>query len=266
MIHLHRTLTQALPLAGTRRLSDGPTTAELTLEAQFTEALIPALETSYRYPLRNGLEALPDVTEAQLREYLAADLASDAATAVLLFVLLQNLQRGVNVGGQMALIELGLDGRFALSNPGIIAEIERFARRLVSRGGALSLVQTTAAELARQITSMRAAGLSALAMTAGLGVWMGGRVVSRSANIAATEAIRATRGGLGMTFGRNGIPFMIHRTLEDACPLCGPLEGERYPVAGGFVVGAIPVHNFCRCWYEPDTAEWTEPEEIWYGQ
>jgi hypothetical protein len=266
MLNLHRSLTRALPLAGTRRLSDGPTTAELTLEASFAEALIPALESFYRYPLRNGIDEIPEGTEAQVQEWLSTELATDAATAVLVFVIFQNMQQGVNVGGQLALAELGLPGRFYLANQQIIGQIRRFVGRLVSRRGSLSLVQTTSNELARRITAGRAAGLTNAQINADMGNYLAQRVVTRSAGIATTEAVRATRSGLTMGYGRNGITFMIHRTVEGACPICGPLNGERYPIASGFVVGAIPLHPNCRCWYEPDTAVWTVPASVWTGE
>jgi hypothetical protein len=265
MLRLHKALTAALPLAGTRQLSDGPTVEELQLEAEFTAAMEAALESFYRYPFRDGIEAVPVGTEAEVRRWILSQYADDAATAVLLFVLIQYLRRGVNVGGGLALAELGLPGTFNLTNPAIVNQVERYAARLITQASSRSLVKTTANELARQITLGRAAGLTDAELIDNLGTWMANRVATRSTAIAATESIVSSRGGLALTYSKNGIDWMIHRTVETACPVCAPLEGERYPAVRGFVVGAIPLHPNCRCWAEPETDEWVIPEDIWTG-
>lgn len=58
LLRLHHALTAALPYAGSRALADGPTAAELAVEAEFAEEIESALADNYRYPLRRGMTAV----------------------------------------------------------------------------------------------------------------------------------------------------------------------------------------------------------------
>jgi hypothetical protein len=262
---LHDALTAALPLAGARQLADGPTTAELALEARFTAALQPALDDLYRYPLRGGIDSIPTISEAALAAWLLDRYDDATATAVLRFVLNQNTRRGVNIGGQIALEQLGLPGAFDLQDEAYLDLVSDYAAGLTAVDADISLTRTTANELARAIAQGRLDGLTGAALSAYVGAYIIGRVPGRSAVIAATETVTSTRAGLGWTYANNGVAYQILRNHAGACPLCQAENGERFTIAGGFVVGPIPLHTGCRCFYEPDMSAWTAPEEVWTG-
>ena len=137
-------------LLSVRATIDELTPAELQLEAQWQQALEPVLRDLYWYPLRNGLNTLPQ-DEAELRRFLRDSLSSAAAIAALLALLKRYLLQAVNIGGRMALNLLGLDSTFHLTNPEYIHQVEDHADTLTQAGTELSLIDTTINHLATGI-------------------------------------------------------------------------------------------------------------------
>jgi hypothetical protein len=252
-------------------LGDGQTAQELAAEAAFAAAMRPVLDELYRWPLRNGLDAVPEGDREQVIRWLLRQYRDSAATAVLIFTLKKQFESGFNAGGNIALEALGLPGSFALQDEALLATIEETAVSYANTRAEISLTRTTAVELGRQIVSGRAAGLEGSALSAVLASYISGRTMTRSSGIATTETVRWSRRALGTTYVRNGIEWMIYRTAPAAsesgpCPICTPFEGRRLRASNGSVwVDLIPQHTGCVCYYVPDTSGWERPEEVWTG-
>lgn len=76
----------------------------------------------------------------------------------------------------------------------------------------------------------------------------------RAKTIAATEVTRAyVHGSLAVYQSVPGIEQVSWRTaINDVCPICRPMHGERGDMAGVFAGGlTIPAHARCRCWVAP---------------
>lgn len=266
LLNLDGLLKSSLYLIAGRNLATGPTAEEIELETDFAEGIESALHELYYYPLSGGLAAVPEGSETEVRRWLLSRYREEAATAAILLLLANYLRRGVNVGGGIALDTLGLTGRFNLRNPAIIRQIGQVARQVATAGGNLSIVDTTAAELARQITGYRLAELTTKEAAESLATYVNGRIPVRADGIATTEGVRGTRAGLTMGYSRNGITYEVLRNQDGACPECQGYEGERFATVDGFVLGVVPIHVFCRCFYEPDMDGWERPEETWLGE
>lgn len=77
---------------------------------------------------------------------------------------------------------------------------------------------------------------------------------NRAEMIAVTEVTRAyAQGSLFVYQGVPGIEQVSWRTaINDVCPVCRPMHGERGNMAGVFAGGlTIPAHVRCRCWIAP---------------
>ncbi len=250
-------------LLSTRAINE-VTPAELALETQWQHDLEPVLRDLYWYPLRNGLEALP-TDEAELQQHLRHDYDHDVALAALLALLLRYQVRGVNVGGNMGLNLLGVNGHFALTHPGYLATLTSHAQTLtsVSPNANLSLVNTTSNQLSQAIPT----ALTATSPLTTLGNLITGWSLYRSSVIAVTELTRMVGNGLVWTYGQNGVDEQEFVTREDArvCQLCAPLHGQRMPVNNIPSNLLIPIHTSCRCMYRPVTQGWQPPTQIWRG-
>lgn len=271
LLDLHNQLTAALPLAGSRQLGNGQTARELVVESAFAAAMRPVLDELYRYPLQGGLTAVPEVAREELTAWLLAQYRDPESTAVLSFTLRQHFERGFNAGGALALEALGLPGSFALTDEAVLAGMAETTVSFADPDGEISLTRTTANDLGRWIVNGRAEGLEPSALAAVLASAITARTLGRSSNIAATETVRWSRRGLGVTYDRNGIEWMIYRTNAGGsetgpCPICEPFNGRRLRASNGTVwYDLLPQHGGCVCYYEPDTSGWTEPEEVWAG-
>lgn len=249
------------------QLEMGQTPDELRLENAFAPDMERVLNELYSQPLQNGLLAQEgDLADWTLDYY---DNHPDLI-ALLSGVLFPYLVGAFNIGGQLALEALGINGTFALQDESVLGEIEDATNDLASINGQYSLLQTTANDLERQITGLEV-GLSLFEVFAALSLYIGGRALFRSRNIAETEAVRASRLGLLHAYQKNGVTVAIHRTQEDnrVCPICNPLNGNEYPLGIDGRVAMIPfgeqipLHTKCRCWY--DFGERVEIDEVWLG-
>lgn len=269
LIDLYRSLTAVLPLAGTRQRANGQTVVELALEAEFAEALEDPLLLTYQYPLRNGVDVVPE-EEGSVLPWILAALAAPAAVRGLRSVLQTYLRQAFNVGGAIALAEMGSDETFNLQDAALIALINAWAVSLVNTAASISLTRTTANELTAWIINGREAGLTNAELDEVLSSFSRYGATRRSGNVAANETVRQTRLGSSHTYYRNGIGLVIHRTAPEAsqsgpCDICEPLDGRVFEIIGGVVVGSdTPLHNGCVCYHEP-VIDGDLPEEVWTG-
>ena len=273
-------LTRGRSLAGTRALRDGPTAGELLLEADVADALGGPLGEMYRRPIEAGLLAMVGQTEAEIgRSVLRFYEERPDVPAGVGAVLRQAARRGFNLGGQMGLGELGLEGQFALTETALLDQLDDHVDGLMDTRPAaeMSLAVTTAGEIGREVSRRRDLGETVVDMLPGLSAWVLGRTVIRSAMIAATETVRMTRWGMVSAFVGNGIRGVRHECeadVDDRCygKICPPFCGVEYELTGvldpmGGIPGAaqIPLHPNCRCWYSPRMDGWLKPVLIWTG-
>jgi hypothetical protein len=275
----HAALTAALPLAGARALADGPTAGELLLESEYGRDLRPQLSRLYSAPITAGLAGWQGMSRAEIARWVL-DYYQEQETAASLNATFRRYgRRGFNLGGQMALAELGLLGAFDLTDEAILTRLDDHAAALVdSRAGAeLSVAVTTAEEIGREVEQRQEDGATAVEMLPLLSAWVLGRTVIRSTVIATTENVRATRWGLLYAFAGNGIRGVRHlceSDVDDRCGgrICPPLCGTEYELPGVFdpmsgipAAGHIPLHPRCRCAWEPLRDGWLKPALIWTG-
>lgn len=276
----HAALTAALPLAGARALADGPTAGELLLEAGFARQTQPVLAELYRQPILAGLEAMVEQTEADMiRSILAYYQARPELPGRLGEVGRSYGRVALNMGGQMGLEELGLSGQFEATDETVLGAVDAAVGRLTDtrRGARRSAVVTTAEDVAGQVAARRDEGLAVVDMIPVLTTWMLGRVVVRSALIAATESVRMNRLGMVWAFVGNGIRGVRHEcegNVDDTCrggicpAMCGVEyeTGSLYDPMGDIPAAArIPLHPRCRCHYSPLRDGWERPAVIWTG-
>lgn len=279
----HDALTAALPLAGTRSgllSADGPTQAELLLEADYARQAQPALAALYQRPIVAGLETMLGQTEPEIVRSVLAFYREESEPVERLGAVYRSFgRRALNLGGQMGLSELGLLAQFEATDATVLAAVDDAAARLVDtrRGARRSTVVTTAEEIAAEVTARRDEGLTATDLLPVLGAWILGRTVIRSAIIATTEGVRMNRLGMLWAFVGNGIRGVRHECeadVDDRCygKLCPALCGTEYELPGVFNPmggipsgGQIPVHPRCRCWMSPLTDGWLKPALIWTG-
>ena len=279
----HAALAAALPLAGTRSgvpSADGPTAAELALEAEYGGQIAPALSELYAHPIAANLPAMMDMTERQIvRSVLDWYEAEPEPVERLAGVYRTFGRRTFNLGGQMGLNTLGLLAAFSATDGMVLDAIDAQTAELtdLSPRAPLSTAVTTAEEIGREVARRRDEGIEAVDLLPLLSAWVLGRTVVRSALIAATEGVRMTRWGMVWAFAGNGIRGVRHVGGADGdarCSgrLCPPLCGVEHSLGGvfnpmsGIPSGAnIPVHGRCRCWWEPLTDGWLKPALIWTG-
>lgn len=274
--HLHHTLTAALPIAGCRQLSDGATVQELQLEATFALEMEPVLVDLYRYPLRDGgLSELP-AEEAAALAWLLVRYGEPQSTRQLEALINRYGVSAFDIGGNLALAEMGVSGTFRLRDELLLGGLAAFvAASLIATDGDFSLTRTTARDLARWTSRLRDdPELTDADVATALGERVPGRALARSAAISENETVRFSRQAMAVTYDRNGLQQVIHRSLPGACTICAPRDGRVYNVVSGVVVGDdIPLHVSCRCWHEPAIGgtplaetDWT-PEEgsLWTG-
>lgn len=264
-LHLHRALTRALPLAGSRDIRQHPSAVELALEAEFATALEQPLTDSYQYPLQDGVTAVPDDDDDVL-PWLLAILGTAAAVSGLSQVLRSYLRQAFNVGGAAALADMGIDQPFTLQDATLIASINAWADSLIATGSDISLTRTTANDLTAQILAGREAGLSGAELEAFLNDYIALRALARAASISFNETVRLTREGTAATLGRNGVQKMIFRmsrARNSGRPdSCDDNEGREYGVNER---GLIPQHVGCACYWQAVLRGWTRPGRIWAG-
>ena len=264
-----RALVAMLPAVGSRQLGNGPTQEELILEAGLSAELEPLLDELYRDPLSADLEEVIDEAREVIIAWLANQYRQNTATQASIEQVLNKWRlQAANVGGQLGLEALGLDGTFSLTDEEVIAILEARTAMLTDIDGDISIVRTTAIELGRRIFAQRLEGLALGDILAGLPVYISSRSLQRSGNIAQSETVDASRTLLQEVYHRNGAETMIFRTQPElredpVCPICDPYNGTEHPTTGRPGV-SIPVHTMCNCYWDPVLPP-EQPEEVWRG-
>lgn len=261
---LHRSLTRSLPLAGSLDIRQHPSAVELALEAEFATALEEPIAGTYRYPLRNGVTAVPEDDDDVLPWLLAA-LGGAAAVAGLLTVLRSYLRQSFNVGGAAALAHMGSNDNFILRDAALIASINAWANSLTATGSDISLTRTTANDLNAQILAGREAGLTAAELEQVLTDYIAARALVRAGAISFNELVRLSRRGEATTYGRNGIEKLVYRMSRGASARpdeCDEAEGHEYAVSDS---GLIPQHVNCACYWQAVLKGWKRPSRWWTG-
>lgn len=145
---LYDALTAAMPAAGARRLGDGgQTVQELRVEASFSTALRVPVYDTYRWPLRNGVTAVPELDRDALAEWVRGEFitpAGQASTGNLADVLGRYFTRSFEVGGTLALELLGSSAAFALRDADLLELIDDVATSYTDPYADISLTNTTA--------------------------------------------------------------------------------------------------------------------------
>lgn len=256
----------AIQDAQIRRLEQ-VTAAEQALDLSFMVALDPVLVDLYWWPLRNGLDGLPE-NEAELRQYIEERYHDDDLAVIALLLLLIRFQRqAVNIGGHEGLKMLGLTGAnadFFLSNPILLEQLDEQAKSLATVDGEMSLIRTTVDHLVIDIPAARASEANTLIALGGM---IAAHVIRRSSLIAVTERSRSFAQGLNWAYLHNGVAQQMFNTRGHGCPkICTPLDGSVMPVNDIPWGLRIPKHGGCDCVYSPVTDGWIAPESVWRGE
>lgn len=262
-------LVAMLPAVAGRQLGEGPTSEEIIIEAGLAAELEPLLDELYRAPLSMDLEEVIDEARDVLIAWLADYYRNNTGNQQAIERVLNKWRlQAANVGGQLGLEALGDDGTFNLTDATVIAILEARAAMLTDVDGDISIVRTTAKELGRRIYNSRQGEMSLAEILTSLPVYIAGRSLRRSNNIAQSEQVDASRTLLQEVYARNGAESMIFRTQPElrenlVCPICDPLNGSEYTTASRPSV-SIPVHNLCNCYWDPVLPP-EQPEEVWRG-
>lgn len=271
----HRTIDQRLytGLRQMRRAYDAllsvreqVTPEEIALSDQWEADLAPVLRDLYWHPFRNGFSQVPD-TAGKLRRWLTAQYTEEATRP--LRQLMQRYQvKAANLGGNIALEQMGIDGSFGLTNADYLAALTDHAVMMTSQGTEMSLIDTTIDDLVDGILKanqqLRALVDGVFRIVSSL---ITGWTAVRSALIAITETTRQVANGLIWTFTENGIRWQEFVTREDrrVCQRCQPLHGQRMRVDAIPSELRLPVHGACRCSYRAVLTDWAPPPLIWTG-
>jgi len=241
---------------------------EIALGDQWQAELEPALRDLYWYPFRNGFAQVPD-TAGKLRTWLKRRYKEAAATQPIREVLRRYGRRAANLGGSIALSEMGIAGMFRLTNPGYLDGLDEHAAMMTKQGTELSLIDTTIDDLVTGIIQANTGLTRSLAdgVSGVVGALIRGWSFVRSGMIAITETTRRIADMIGEAFWRNSVSYQFFVTREDraVCKLCAPLHGERMVVNDVPSYLQIPIHVNCRCTYRPDLTDWIIPNTIWIG-
>jgi len=259
-----------------RDLSNGQTPEEAALEEAFAEDLEAALLALYLLAMRADWSDMDGKSAEEIAAWLLGIYGSaEAARRALEQILYRYMVSAYNLGGQMALNDLGFMARFNLTNEQILAAIRARAEMLVSvdEDADESLIRTTANEIAQKVEREQRNGNTIIAAVATIAALAAGRSVIRSIMIAETESVMQSRAAVIWTMVRNGLRNFIYRCepdVEELCTtrVCIPHCGKRFraKLTGWIPQWArLPKHPRCRCWHKPDKRGWKRPDQPYTG-
>ena len=223
---------------------------------------------------------LADYESASLATVRAALLSAYANNeqlqAAIADVLLPYLVAAYEIGGQMALDELGLPFVFNLTDIPTRSQLRSRAESLASADGDVSLAQTSASEIGGAFVRFRdaaaAAGgnFSVAAIGALLVDYIGNRAQVRAAAIAPNESVWASSRGAAAAFVRNGVQRLEYECepdVEERCTTqtCTPHCGRQFSAENPPAWASLPKHPRCRCRHRAVMDEWVRPVAAWTG-
>lgn len=254
-------------LDGLLQVREQVTPEEIALSDAWQAELEPVLRDLYWWPFRNGFAEAPDTT-GKLRAWLENQYENDNAVRPLRELLQRYQVRAANIGGQLALDDLGIAGAFRLTNADYLAALDDHAVMLTSQNTEISLIDTTIDNL---VSGIIRANQNSRALAQGIFDAVGSLIADwstvRAGLIAVTESARQVAGYIGETLYQNDVLYQLFITREDrkVCPLCGRLHGERMPVRKVPPDMRIPIHVGCRCRYRAELLGWQLPDVVWRG-
>lgn len=268
MIYLLRFIRDArrVPRRYGRSISnEGVTLEEIAFEADFADQVEPLLVDLYETAVAGINEPLP-ADEESLAAQLFGLIIGSAAALALLALLREMLLKAYEIGGAMALAEMGIDGEFALTDQSTIDRINAYASEVLE-----TLAVTTANDVAKQVDNGRKNGLGMAAILAVLATFIELRAAFRAFLIAQNESVSGSRWGMEDAYRRNGIIEVEFNTQRDGNvdngdPLgpCAIQDGRIFDIWN--IPQEIPLHFGCRCYYVPILLGWTLPIVVWRGQ
>lgn len=238
------------------------TEREDRLQREWEQTITPALRDLYWTPTDRLDEAPED--DDDLNEWLLALLLGSLASINLRANLDAYTRASADAGGSMALELLGVGGHFHLTRREYVALLDERVAALVSAGGEVSLLRTTAGHLSSAIQQARRDQVSVMTRLPDL---IAGWVTVRAHTITVDGMTWATSRAQTWTYQRNGVAEQIFVTREDGlvCSFCSPLHGRVVPVNDVPAGINPPLHVGCRCMWVPVTAGWAPPDMIWRG-
>lgn len=251
------------------------TPQETTYEADMRRDLIPVMDELYRMGI-DGL-SVGDVDKDEddlVALLLLLFLRNRGRVNRLEDILFQHIERGFNLGGQTALGDMGISGSFNLTSASLRRFLRDHAQELVDANGDISLIRTTAKDIAWQVTKWRRANPDAdpSLLYAALIGYVDIRKAQRADTISAVEMVTAIRVGGLSTYWNNGVEhveFMTQRDnrvdFGDPGGPCAIQDGKVFRSDRIPREAQIPIHPRCRCRYSPVLSGWTVPETPWYG-
>lgn len=216
------------------------------LDERWQADLLPVLSDLYWYPFRNGTNGIPEKKRA-LKGWLRKQYEDPGAVALLLFLLLRYQVDAYNLGGQIGLDFLGIDGRFELRNAEILAALDEHARGLVTQGTTHGIIDNTIDELSEAIPEVRSGNKSLLIA---LAAFIGRRSAERTVTIERTERPYQVGNALDEVYQRNGLRYKMYDVAGIGCKkICAPWHGQIFEV--GRHRNLIPQHPNCDCVWTP---------------
>lgn len=235
------------------------TLREQQLQREWAMVIEPILSELYWEPLGRLAEAPED--EDELREWLLLLLVAGMARRRLGANLDSYLWRSADVGGEMALSLLDVEGGFHLVDADHLAVLIARREQLIAPGSELSLLDTTVEQLARGIMLAREQVSPLPHLAPMVNSW----VEVRRNSITITEMAWAIAAALTWTYLHNAVDEQVFTARADACALCLPKHGVVVPIDNVPPDYEIPQHTGCRCIWTPRLANWSQPASIWRG-
>lgn len=236
------------------------TKEELALYNSSVPEIQELLEDLYQDGIQRAEDAPNNYQEAFL--FFLGILSS--LTASLTNAIQELLLDSWNLGGEIALGEMGIDGQFSIQNT---EQIEQEAERQVQ-----IIVETTARQLAEETIKLKTANVSGKELLIALVAFGVANSILRAGLITERQIISGARDAFLLTLLRNGVLYVIFKTQEDEkvdngdpSGPCAIRDGVLYYIPEMPQSSRIPIHFGCRCYYLAVLDNWTAPESPWTG-
>jgi hypothetical protein len=171
---------------------------------------------------------------------------------------------GYTAAAQRRLHELGIGGRFKLTNSTILDELQERAALRVS-----GIDEVTRQRLARLVALGIRDAQTVEELAATIRGLFRDMSETRALAIAQTETTDMWAAATTETGRRNGISEHTWRVEPGVCEECAPNDGATAAIGQSFPSGhsAPSVHPRCKCWLEIEIpSDWEAPDEPWRGE